>query len=128
MIALPAGDAKGHPPGTLYCSFCGKSQHDVKKLVAGPAVFICNECIGLCAKIVAETPDPDPAAPSKLAWPSDVPTQNLLGLLRAQEKTHEEVAARLQHSIEILRKREVSWQQIGEALGISRQAAWERFS
>lgn len=40
--------------GTLYCSFCGKSQHEVKKLIAGPNVFICDECIGLCADIVKE--------------------------------------------------------------------------
>ncbi|MFY0022273.1 ClpX C4-type zinc finger protein, partial [Acinetobacter baumannii] len=32
----------------LYCSFCGKSQHEVKKLIAGPSVFICDECIDLC--------------------------------------------------------------------------------
>ena len=37
---------------TLYCSFCGKSQHDVKKLIAGPNVFICNECVELCADII----------------------------------------------------------------------------
>lgn len=39
---------------TLYCSFCGKSQHEVKKLIAGPAVFICNECVDLCSEIIAE--------------------------------------------------------------------------
>jgi hypothetical protein len=38
----------------LYCSFCGKNQHEVDKLVAGPAVFICNECIDLCTDIVDE--------------------------------------------------------------------------
>jgi ATP-dependent Clp protease ATP-binding subunit ClpX len=43
------------PSKTLYCSFCGKSQREVKKLVAGPAVFICDECIGLCSEIVAES-------------------------------------------------------------------------
>ena len=37
---------------TLYCSFCGKSQHEVKKLIAGPSVFICDECIDLCNEIV----------------------------------------------------------------------------
>ncbi|MDQ8728413.1 ClpX C4-type zinc finger protein [Bradyrhizobium sp. LHD-71] len=37
---------------TLYCSFCGKSQHDVRKLVSGPAVFICDECIDLCTEFV----------------------------------------------------------------------------
>ncbi|MGF6432927.1 ClpX C4-type zinc finger protein [Bradyrhizobium elkanii] len=40
--------------GQLYCSFCGKNQHDVSKLVAGPAVFICDECIDLCTDIVDE--------------------------------------------------------------------------
>ena len=39
---------------TLYCSFCGKSQHEVKKLIAGPNVFICNECVDLCTDIIRE--------------------------------------------------------------------------
>ena len=38
----------------LYCSFCGKSQNEVKKLIAGPSVFICDECIELCNDIVRE--------------------------------------------------------------------------
>lgn len=39
---------------TLYCSFCGKSQHEVKKLIAGPSVFVCNECVELCNDIINE--------------------------------------------------------------------------
>ena len=42
---------KGSPEKLLYCSFCGKSQHEVKKLIAGPSVFICDECISLCNDI-----------------------------------------------------------------------------
>lgn len=38
----------------LYCSFCGKSQHEVKKLIAGPSVFVCNECVDLCNDIIRE--------------------------------------------------------------------------
>ena len=38
----------------LYCSFCGKSQHEVRKLIAGPSVFICDECVELCNDIIAE--------------------------------------------------------------------------
>lgn len=38
----------------LYCSFCGKSQHEVRKLIAGPTVFICDECVELCTDIVRE--------------------------------------------------------------------------
>ena len=44
-----------HP--TLHCSFCGKTQHDVEKLIAGPAVFICNECVAECNKWIAKAPD-----------------------------------------------------------------------
>jgi len=44
---------------TLYCSFCGKSQHEVKKLIAGPTVFICDECIELCSDIVYREPGKD---------------------------------------------------------------------
>lgn len=39
---------------TLYCSFCGKSQHEVEKLIAGPRVFICDECVSLCMDIILE--------------------------------------------------------------------------
>ena len=45
-----SGDTKN----TLYCSFCGKSQHEVRKLIAGPTVFICDECVELCMDIIRE--------------------------------------------------------------------------
>ena len=45
-------DKKGSSEKLLYCSFCGKSQHEVKKLIAGPSVFICDECIDLCNDIL----------------------------------------------------------------------------
>ncbi|MBP8065471.1 MAG: ATP-dependent Clp protease ATP-binding subunit ClpX, partial [Aeromonadaceae bacterium] len=38
----------------LYCSFCGKSQHEVRKLIAGPSVYICDECVDLCNDIISE--------------------------------------------------------------------------
>lgn len=44
---------------TLYCTFCGKSQHDVRKLIAGPAVYICDECVDLCTDIVDYEADHD---------------------------------------------------------------------
>lgn len=49
---LEAIRAKAKP--TLYCSFCSKSQHDVKKLIAGPSSFICDECVELCMQIIIE--------------------------------------------------------------------------
>ncbi|WP_417317968.1 ATP-dependent Clp protease ATP-binding subunit ClpX [Emcibacter sp.] len=50
MTKSTSGDSKS----TLYCSFCGKSQHEVKKLIAGPTVFICDECVELCMDIIRE--------------------------------------------------------------------------
>ncbi len=50
MTKLSGSDAKS----TLYCSFCGKSQHEVRKLIAGPTVFICDECVELCNDIIRE--------------------------------------------------------------------------
>lgn len=55
----------------LYCSFCGKSQHEVKKLIAGPSVFICDECIDLCNDIIR---DELPGLESVKASGDDVPT------------------------------------------------------
>jgi ATP-dependent Clp protease ATP-binding subunit ClpX len=50
MTKAASGDSKN----TLYCSFCGKSQHEVRKLIAGPTVFICDECVELCMDIIRE--------------------------------------------------------------------------
>ena len=47
-------DSKGDGDRLLYCSFCGKSQHEVRKLIAGPSVFICDECVELCNDIIRE--------------------------------------------------------------------------
>src|SRR5213596_921892 len=54
---------------TLCCSFCGKSQKEVKKLIAGPTVYICDECIGLCNDIIAEEIDKEEARDQKLRIP-----------------------------------------------------------
>ncbi len=47
-------DSKNNNKSTLFCSFCGKSQHEVRKLIAGPTVFICDECVELCMDIIKE--------------------------------------------------------------------------
>jgi ATP-dependent Clp protease ATP-binding subunit ClpX len=55
--------------GILRCSFCGKTQHEVKKLIVGPTVYICNECIELCAGIISEAPQV-PVTKNKNSLPS----------------------------------------------------------
>ena len=55
--------------GSLFCSFCGKSQEEVKKLIAGPAVYICDECVALCNDIIVEEVEKEESALRKLAVP-----------------------------------------------------------
>jgi ATP-dependent Clp protease ATP-binding subunit ClpX len=58
----------------LYCSFCGKSQHEVRKLIAGPSVFICDECVDLCIDIIREDvgKDPEKESGDKLPTPQEI--------------------------------------------------------
>jgi hypothetical protein len=125
--AAPTPQAESSPQqtNTLYCSFCFKSQHQVQMLISGPAgIFICDECVDLCNKCIAgRFPDR-----SKFPADKDLPTERLLGRLQPIEDTLQGKGNQLQRVVEILRSREVCWAQIGAALGISRQSAWERFS
>ncbi|CAN5298591.1 ATP-dependent Clp protease ATP-binding subunit ClpX [soil metagenome] len=69
-------EKKGSSEKLLYCSFCGKSQHEVKKLIAGPSVFICDECIELCNDIIREEVAQDPpASKSDLPTPQEISGQ-----------------------------------------------------
>ena len=68
-------DTRGrHDDGKLlYCSFCGKSQHEVRKLIAGPSVFVCDECVELCNDIIREElEDRAERARDKLPKPSEI--------------------------------------------------------
>ena len=57
----------------LYCSFCGKSQHEVRKLIAGPSVFVCDECVELCNDIIREElEDKADRAREKLPKPAEI--------------------------------------------------------
>jgi len=83
-------DRKGSAARVLYCSFCGKSQHEVKKLIAGPSVFICDECIALCNDIIRDdqvAEDPTKAT-SDLPVPSEIRAvldQYVIGQERAKK-------------------------------------------
>jgi ATP-dependent Clp protease ATP-binding subunit ClpX len=76
----------------LYCSFCGKSQHEVKKLIAGPSVFICDECIDLCNDIIRdETSNVESVAGAK----SDLPTPHEIAELLDQYVIGQQTAKRI---------------------------------
>mgnify|MGYP000497106181 CR=1 FL=1 len=82
---------KGDDSGKLlYCSFCGKSQHEVRKLIAGPSVFICDECVDLCNDIIREEVQDSQAESSghKLPSPKEISAildQYVIGQLRAKK-------------------------------------------
>ena len=85
----------GSSEKTLYCSFCGKSQHEVKKLIAGPSVFICDECIDLCNDIIRDelpsTEISSDTAKSDLPTPQDI-KHNLDHYIIGQDKAKRSLA------------------------------------
>jgi ATP-dependent Clp protease ATP-binding subunit ClpX len=109
----------------LHCSFCGKSEDQVQKLAAGPGgVHICNECVAVCQVIMQG----DGAGLSQTFDPRTWPQDRLMALLGPVSATAEMNRAHLQQIVDTLRAQDVSWAAIAEALGVSRQTAWERFS
>lgn len=71
---------KGNDKGKLlYCSFCGKSQHEVRKLIAGPSVFICDECVDLCNDIIREEVQEDIGETSSEKLPTPYEIKEILG-------------------------------------------------
>jgi len=82
-------NGKGEDGKLLYCSFCGKSQHEVRKLIAGPSVFVCDECVELCNDIIREEMQEKTASGGeKLPKPqeiNDVLNEYVIGQLRAKK-------------------------------------------
>jgi len=115
----------------LNCSFCAKSQFDILKLVAGPGVYICNECIDLCNQIIVQELNHQgsrtPPVPSIKAW-DGLSDDDLLSEMVRAHAAHQNVDRAVALHVAALRARGVSWARIGEALGMTRQSAWERFS
>jgi len=115
----------------LYrCSYCGKAQTEVKTLIAGPGVFICDECVQLCQAIItkkAENQETAKQGAMDVLLPDNAPTETLLKSLAGYNGAFERIDAGMQDIVDILREREVSWAAIGQALAVSRQAAWKRF-
>lgn len=108
----------------LCCSFCGKSEHEVSKLAAGPGgVYICDACVETCRLVMGG----DVSLPRDFQ-PANWPTERLLQVLGPLDATSEAHRSHLCEVVDTLRAREISWAKIAEMLGVSRQSAWERFS
>jgi ClpX C4-type zinc finger len=112
-------------PFVASCSFCAKRNTDVAALVAGPGVFICSECVALCQQVIDAKPAKVPRlAPWQTADDLDVVLENLPRIAKAGQLVEESLAGWVGRGREL----GASWARIGEALGMTRQSAWARFS
>lgn len=111
------------------CSFCGKQQSQQRRLVAGPGVVICNECVSLCTEILEQ----EGAAtvvqlePHSVEAMVNLPDEVLPEGLRQRAFGMHAAQGQMQAAVTILRRRGITWAKIAEALGVSRQSAWERY-
>jgi ATP-dependent Clp protease ATP-binding subunit ClpX len=106
----------------LCCSFCFKSRDKVAKLIAGPAVHICDACIGLCQRLLTGK-----TTAAFASWDSLSDEEFLATVPAAADAVHA-AEDTLRDHVDMLRKRGISWDRIAGELGVTRQAAWERFS
>ncbi|MCZ7535078.1 MAG: hypothetical protein M5T61_03410 [Acidimicrobiia bacterium] len=116
--------AKGTPKSTvlLYCTFCRRDSETVAKLIAGPGIYICDACVATCNSIL----DGEPVV-SFPGWAS-LTDGELLASLQPAAAAVAGVEETVREQVAVLRERSVTWARIGDALGVSRQAAWERYS
>jgi hypothetical protein len=114
-------------PLIASCSFCGKPNTEVAKLVAGPGVYICNECVALSQQVIDADARP-PAVPRLAPWQQahdlDAVLENLPRIAKAAQLVEESLAGWVGRGREL----GATWARIGEALGMTRQSAWARFS
>ncbi|MEU4805131.1 ClpX C4-type zinc finger protein [Actinosynnema sp. NPDC023587] len=106
------------------CSFCGKAAAEVRKIISGPGVYICDGCVGTCGEILAA--DRGGGEATVPEW-SAMTDDELLAHLPRIAATAGQVEAGLRERVLELRARGVTWARVGEALGMTRQSAWERF-
>ncbi len=108
-----------------FCSFCLKPGDEVAKLVAGPGVYICDECIDLCRQIVSNPP----SLPTEMtSWEENLDLDGVLASLPRMAAAGAQVESNLSRFVNRARELGATWAAIGTSLGMKRQSAWERFS
>jgi hypothetical protein len=111
------------------CSFCGKPNTEVKALVAGPGVFICNECVDLSVTLVAATADISADETARLRDQAvDRPVREILDMLPALAGSAARAEAELARWVGRLRDKGIDWEQIANVLATSADGARQRFS
>ena len=112
-------------PEIICCSFCLKSDTEVTKMVAGPAVFICNECIDLCGQVIAASTDSERRY---LPWQQADSLDTVLAALPNAHAAQAQAEGIRAGWVGRARELGATWAQVGDALGVTRQSAWERFA
>ena len=111
---------------TTRCSFCAKREHEIDQMVAGPGVYICNECVRLCTELFAAGKGHDSDA--EVPYWQSMNDDQLLDQLPRIASVATQVEDNLRVWVQRARDRGISWSRIGQAIGMARQSAWERFS
>ncbi|WP_042395314.1 ClpX C4-type zinc finger protein [Streptacidiphilus carbonis] len=114
-------------PTEVHCSFCVKPAPAVAKIIAGPGVYICNECVSLCNDILGQEAAAGPASSEVPDW-EDMTDEQILERLPRIAAVGAQVDGSLRLLVDRLRERGVSWARIGTALSMTRQSAWERYA
>jgi ClpX C4-type zinc finger protein len=125
---MTSDTAPGQVALQVNCSFCTKPSSAVAKVIAGPGVYICNECIQLCNDILEQEQQASSPGTQLPAREEAMTDEEILALLPRIASVSEQTDASLQRLVTVLRGRGVTWTRIGAALQITRQSAWERFS
>lgn len=112
----------------VACSFCGKPSTAVRKIVAGPGVYICNECVELSAALVGPDGGAGPDEPSgSRTRDHDRSADAILPMLPALVRTADRIEAELKRWVTRLREQGTDWTTIANATGMSVEAAHQRF-
>jgi hypothetical protein len=119
------GSTGGPQTVIATCSFCSKPNTEVGTLIAGPGVFICDQCVDECVTVIA---DRSASVPRIAPWEADLALKDVLANLGPVAEAGSRADRNLTSWVTKARSLGATWSQIGEALNCSRQAAWERFS
>ncbi len=108
------------------CSFCRKDNTEMHKLIAGPGVYICDECIGLCQDILASSSSDEAAEAAEAAF-ENRPAPEILQLLPVLDRTIGSIESDLARWVARLRTAGTSWDDIATSLGANTEAVVARF-